>query len=49
MTQRIIRSYPVRLVFVVGAVVAAVLIIHYRLLVKRDFNLVRANRQPISS
>jgi hypothetical protein len=44
MTQRLIHSYPVRFVFVVGAVAAAVVIVHYRLLVKKDFHLLRANR-----
>ena len=47
MAKRIISSYPVRFAFVVAALAAAVVIIHYQLLVKRDFNLLRANRpQP---
>ena len=44
MTQRFIHSYPVRFAFVVGAIAAAVVIVHYRLLVKRDIHLIRANR-----
>ena len=44
MTQRLIHSYPVRFAFVVGALAAAVVIIHYQFLVKGDFNLLRANR-----
>jgi len=44
MTQRLFRSYTVRFVFVVGAVVAAVVIVQYRVFIKRDSSLTRANR-----
>lgn len=44
MTQRFINSYPVRFVFVVGALATAVVIVHYRLIVKRDIQIFRANR-----
>lgn len=42
MRQRIIHSHPARLAFVVCAVAAAVLIIHYRILVKGDKRILRA-------
>lgn len=44
MAKRIMSSYPMRFAFVLAAVVAAMAIIHYRLLVKGDSNLLRANR-----
>jgi uncharacterized protein involved in response to NO len=47
MTQRLIHSYPVRFVFVVGALVAAVVIVHYRFLFKGDSRLFQANRNQI--
>ena len=47
MTQRLIHSYPVRLAFVAGALVAAVVIVHYRFLFKGDTRLLRANRSWI--
>ena len=43
MLHRIIHSYPARLAFVIGAVAAAILIIQYRILVKRDIQFLRAN------
>ncbi|QTN31563.1 hypothetical protein HZ994_04225 [Akkermansiaceae bacterium] len=44
MIQRVISSYPMRFAFVVGALATALLIVHYRLLLKRDTSLFRANR-----
>lgn len=44
MTQRFISSYAVRFVFVVGALMAGVLIVHYRFLFKGDSRLFQANR-----
>ncbi len=43
MLLRIIHSNPARLAFVICAVVVAVLIIHYRILVMGDNRLLRAN------
>lgn len=43
MKSRIIQSYPARLGFLIGAIAAAILIVNYRLFIKRDFELLRAN------
>lgn len=48
MRQRIIHSNPARLAFVICAVAAAVLIIHYRILVKRDDRILRANSHKLT-
>ncbi len=48
MRQRIIHSYSARLAFVICAVAAAVLSIHYRILVKRDERLLRANSPKVT-
>ena len=48
MRQRIIHSNPVRLAFVICAVATAVLIIHYRILVKGDKRLLRANSHKLT-
>lgn len=48
MRNRLIHSYPARLVFVVGAVAVALLIIQYRILIKRDVRLLRANLRRLS-
>ena len=47
MTQRFIHSYPVRFAFVVGALVAAVVIVQYRFLLRGDTRLLKANRSWI--
>jgi len=47
MRQRIIHSYFVRLAFLICAVAVAVLIIHYRILVKGDKRIMRENHHPI--
>lgn len=44
MTQRLFHFYPIRLVFVLGAVVAAVVIVQYRFLIKWDTRFIKANR-----
>lgn len=49
MTQCFLRSYPVRFAFVLGAIAATIVIVYYHILVKKDFNLFRANSRPISS
>lgn len=48
MRNRIIHSYPARLAFLVGAVAIALLIVQYRILIKRDVQLVRANSRQLS-
>lgn len=48
MARRIIYSYPARLLFILCAIVAALLIINYRLLIRRDFQLLRANNAHIN-
>lgn len=48
MSRRIIHSYPARLLFVIGAIAAAFLIVNYRLFIKRDSHLLRANRTRLN-
>jgi len=48
MRSRIIHSYPARLLFLIGAIAAALLIVNYRLFIKRDFQLFRANTTLIN-
>ena len=43
MTSPIIHSYPVRLLFVAPAIAGAIIAVSYRVLIKRDFQLLRAN------
>ncbi|WP_386820578.1 hypothetical protein [Luteolibacter algae] len=43
MQQRFLQSYTARLLFLLGAIIAALLIVQYRLLFKRDFHLFKAN------
>ncbi|MDP4721411.1 MAG: hypothetical protein NWS48_09295 [Akkermansiaceae bacterium] len=44
MKNRILSSYPARFLFLAAAIVAALLIVNYRVLILRDFHLLSANR-----
>lgn len=43
MASSILKSYPTRFLFLICAIAAAFLIVNYRILIKRDFQLLRAN------
>lgn len=43
MRRRLIHSYPARFLFLVTAIVAALLLIIYRVLIKRDLQILSPN------